>query len=159
MRSIVRDGFEGKVSAPESHLSGKDKAYMWVQPHPLANPLCIRIQMAFHSGQLFFHPWLLYTKLLKASSTDTIISYFIQSRTQYRTFYSKKPESLLNSQAVGTHPIYKARSVKTLHLICNPRSRAQSKASLNIPAQHRAAGSQCVLVHLRVTLTLQSSFL
>lgn len=141
MRSIARDGFEVKVSAPESHLSGKDKVYMWIQPYPLANPLCSSIQMALHSGQLFFHSWLLYTKLLKASSTDTIISYFIQSWTQYRTFYSKKPESLLNSQAVGTRPIYKARSVKTLHLICNTRSRVQSKASPNITTQHRAAGS------------------
>lgn len=56
MGSIARDGFEVKVSAPESHLSGKDKVYMWIQPHPLANPLCSSIQMALHSGQLFFHP-------------------------------------------------------------------------------------------------------
>lgn len=135
MGSVARDGFEGKVSAPESHLSGKDKAYMWVQPQ---SPLQSHPDGISLGEQLFVHPWLLYTELLKASSTDTIMSYFIRSWTQYRTFYSKRPESLLNSQAVGTCHIFKAKSVKTFHLIFNPQSRVQSKASPNITTQHKA---------------------
>lgn len=131
MRSIARDGFEGKVSASESHLSGKDKAYIGVQPHPLAKPLCSHIQKTFYLvSSCSFIPGSStpsYTKL-----PQLIRSFPISSKVEPST--AKSQSHGLTDKLWG--PVTSTR--QNLHLICNPQSRVQSKASPNITTQHRA---------------------